>query len=50
MTDYLHERTALLPQVELCEPERVIGQSTVEAIQAGAAVGYRAWCAGSWRG
>jgi type III pantothenate kinase len=41
MTEYLHERTALLPHVELCEPERVIGQSTVEAIQAGAAVGYR---------
>lgn len=41
MTDYLHERTALLPQVELKEPETAIGQSTVGAIQAGAAIGYR---------
>lgn len=41
MTDYLHERTALLPQVELQEPATAIGQSTVGAIQAGAAIGYR---------
>lgn len=41
MTDYLHERTALLPHVELQEPETAIGQSTVGAIQAGAAIGYR---------
>lgn len=41
MTDYLHERTALLPQVELKEPETAIGQSTVGAILAGAAIGYR---------
>lgn len=41
MTDYLHERTALLPQVELREPETAIGQSTIAAIQAGAAIGYR---------
>lgn len=41
MTDYLHERTALLPQVELAEPETAIGQSTIGAIQAGAAIGYR---------
>jgi type III pantothenate kinase len=41
MTDYLHERTALLPQVELAEPMTAIGQSTVGAIQAGAAIGYR---------
>lgn len=41
MTDYLHERTALLPQVELREPETAIGQSTIGAIQAGAAIGYR---------
>lgn len=41
MTDYLHERTALLPQVELCEPVSAIGKSTVGAIQAGAAIGYR---------
>lgn len=41
MTDYLHERTALLPQVDLREPESAIGQSTVGAILAGAAIGYR---------
>lgn len=41
MTDYLHERTALLPQVELAEPTTAIGQSTIGAIQAGAAIGYR---------
>lgn len=41
MTDYLHERTALLPQVSLKEPEQAIGQSTTEAILSGAAIGYR---------
>lgn len=41
MTDYLHERTALLPQVDLREPETAIGQSTEGAILAGAAIGYR---------
>lgn len=41
MTDYLHERTALLPRVELREPEHAIGRSTEEAILAGAAIGYR---------
>lgn len=41
MTDYLHERTALLPQVELREPDSAIGKSTVGAILAGAAIGYR---------
>ncbi len=41
MTDYLHERTALLPLVELKEPPSAIGTSTVGAIQAGAAIGYR---------
>ena len=41
MTDYLHERTALLPRVELREPSSVVGKSTEEAILAGAAFGYR---------
>jgi type III pantothenate kinase len=41
MTDYLHERTALLPKVTLQEPAKAIGTSTVEAILAGAAIGYR---------
>lgn len=46
MTDYLHERTALLPQVELCEPASAIGTSTVAAIQSGAAIGYRGMICG----
>jgi type III pantothenate kinase len=41
MTDYLHERTALLPHVDLHEPDHAIGKSTVEAILSGAAHGYR---------
>lgn len=41
MTDYLHTRTALLPQVELKEPRRAIGQSTKEAMLSGAVYGYR---------
>ena len=41
MTDYLHERTALLPRVELSEPPHAIGTSTWEAILSGAAIGYR---------
>ncbi len=41
MTDYLHERTALLPRVELREPASAIGTSTEAAILAGAAIGYR---------
>ena len=41
MTDYLHERTALLPRVELREPSSSIGKSTEQAILAGAALGYR---------
>ena len=41
MTDYLHERTALLPRVDLSEPVTAIGTSTTDAIRAGAAIGYR---------
>jgi type III pantothenate kinase len=41
MTDYLHERTALLPHVELKEPLAAIGKSTEQAILSGAAIGYR---------
>lgn len=41
MTDYLHERTALLPHVELKEPLAAIGKSTEQAILSGAAMGYR---------
>lgn len=41
MTDYLHERTALLPRVKLKEPRSALGKSTVEAIRIGAVIGYR---------
>lgn len=41
MTDYLYQRTALLPRIDLTEPVRAIGRSTVEAMLAGAIYGYR---------
>ncbi|MCX7826112.1 MAG: type III pantothenate kinase [Verrucomicrobiae bacterium] len=41
MTDYLYQRTALLPRITLHEPKRAIGRSTIEAMEAGAVIGYR---------
>ncbi len=41
VTDYLYQRTALLPRITLAEPRSVIGKSTVEAMRVGAVVGYR---------
>ncbi|MEA3209323.1 MAG: type pantothenate kinase [Chthoniobacter sp.] len=41
MTDYLHQRTALLPKISLLEPPSVIGKSTKHAMLAGAVHGYR---------
>lgn len=41
MTDYLHDRTALLPKIDLAEPPAAIGKSTVDAMMAGAVHGYR---------
>jgi type III pantothenate kinase len=41
MTDYLAERTALLPHIQLKAPRHPVGKSTVEAMQVGARVGYR---------
>jgi type III pantothenate kinase len=41
MTDYLYQRTALLPRIELSEPVTAIGKSTKEAMLAGAVYGYR---------
>lgn len=41
MTDYLHDRTALLPKVKLVEPRRAIGRSTEDAMRSGAVHGYR---------
>jgi len=41
MTDILAQRTALLPQIDLEEPESTIGKSTIHAMQVGAVLGYR---------
>lgn len=41
MTTYLHEKTALLPKIELGGEVPAIGRSTEEAITLGAHVGYR---------
>jgi type III pantothenate kinase len=41
MTDYLHEKTALLPRIRIREFKRAIGRSTVEAMLVGAVHGYR---------
>jgi type III pantothenate kinase len=38
--DYLHQRTSKLPQIELRKPEKVIGNTTVSAIQSGVYFGY----------
>ena len=41
MTEGLARRTALLPHIELEEPEQAIGKSTEQAMLAGAVYGYR---------
>lgn len=41
MTDYLHERTALLPRIKIREVSAAIGKSTEEAMLVGAVHGYR---------
>lgn len=41
VTDYLYQRTALLPRITLAEPRSVIGKSTVGAMRVGAVIGYR---------
>ena len=41
MTDYLHEKTALLPKIKIRETKNVIGKSTEQAMLAGAVHGYR---------
>lgn len=41
MTDNLAKRTALLPKIELTEPNCAIGKSTTEAMLVGAIFGYR---------
>ena len=41
MTDYLYERTALLPRVELEGACPKLGRSTMQAMRIGAQIGYR---------
>lgn len=41
MTNYLYQRTALLPKLSLHEPPRAIGKSTRDAMMSGAVFGYR---------
>lgn len=41
MTDYLHEKTALLPKINIREVNSVIGRSTEQAMLVGAVRGYR---------
>jgi len=41
MTDYLANKTALLPKISLREPQSAIGKSTEKAMDIGAVYGYR---------
>jgi type III pantothenate kinase len=41
MTDYLHEKTALLPKIRIRETKAVVGKNTREAMLIGAVHGYR---------
>ena len=41
MTNFLYQRTALLPKLSLKEPRSAVGRSTMEAMRAGAVIGYR---------
>ena len=41
MTNFLYQRTALLPKLSLQEPRSAVGRSTMEAMRAGAVIGYR---------
>ncbi|HEX8899527.1 MAG TPA: type III pantothenate kinase [Chthoniobacterales bacterium] len=41
MTNYLYQRTALLPKLTLSEPVRAIGKTTRDAMMSGAIFGYR---------
>lgn len=41
MTDYLHEKTALLPRIRIRNPRRVVGRNTEDAMLSGAVFGYR---------
>jgi type III pantothenate kinase len=41
MTDYLHEKTALLPRIKIRETKTTVGKSTEQAMLVGAVHGYR---------
>ena len=41
MTEYLHEKTALLPRIKIREEQAVIGKNTKQAMLIGAVHGYR---------
>ena len=41
MTSYLHEKTALLPEIEIREVSAAVGKSTAQAMRIGAVHGYR---------
>jgi len=41
MTDYLHEKTALLPRIRIADVDTAIGKSTRQAMLIGAVHGYR---------
>jgi type III pantothenate kinase len=41
MTDYLHDKTALLPKIKIREINSAIGKSTEQAMLVGAVHGYR---------
>lgn len=41
MTDYLHEKTALLPRIKIRDVQAVVGKNTEQAMLIGAVHGYR---------
>ncbi len=41
MTNFLYQRTALLPKLSLQEPRGAVGRSTIAAMMSGAVFGYR---------
>src|SRR6266478_4809433 len=41
MTNFLYQRTALLPRISLKEPRLAVGKSTIEAMLSGAVFGFR---------
>jgi type III pantothenate kinase len=41
MTNFLYQRTALLPKLSLKEPRHAVGRSTIDAMRSGAVFGYR---------